>query len=340
MESIKFLFLLLFQVVLSVFLFILFQDKSKKPEKNVSLYLMSEEPVITILLWTWPFGYRFILNQCPSSFDITGCFFTANRTLFLEADAVVLHQRDVCSSKDQLPQFPRPPKQYWIWFSMESPSHIVNLSFIDNLINLTMSYRADSDIFTPWGWLKKPDNAQIFSIPKKTSLVAWVISNWNPSNRRIIYYQELKKHIHVNIYGKQHLPLPRANHSDTLSKYKFYLAFENSLHEDYITEKLWYNALVLGNVPVVLGPPRQNYERFIPPDSFIHVDDFSTAQELASYLLELDKDDHKYQQYFNWRSKLQPESAIPWVSHYCKICKALKEGPNYRTIPSISRWFK
>ncbi|XP_018414742.1 PREDICTED: alpha-(1,3)-fucosyltransferase 6-like [Nanorana parkeri] len=173
---------------------------------------------------------------------------------------------------------------------------------MDNLINLTMSYRADSDIFTPYGWLEKNDGTINFTIPEKSKIVAWAVSNWNPRSRRVQYYDQLKKYLHVDIYGGQHLPLPRNVHLQTISTYKFYFAFENSIHVDYITEKLWINSLESGTVPVVLGPTRANYERFIPPDSFIHVDDFSSAQELASYLLRLDKDDQKYQQYFNWRS--------------------------------------
>ncbi|XP_040266455.1 3-galactosyl-N-acetylglucosaminide 4-alpha-L-fucosyltransferase FUT3-like [Bufo bufo] len=303
--------------------------------------MSSNQSLLIILLWTWPSGHIFPLNQCPASVDSSGCFFTVNRSMYSMANAVVIHHRDVSRSKSLLPLVPRPSYQYWIWFSLESPSNLRSLTIMDNSINMTMSYRVDSDIFTPYGWLEKHNERENFTIPQKTRLVAWVISNWNTKHRRFSYYQELNQHIQIDLYGKRHLPLPRNLQLQTLSKYKFYLAFENSIHEDYITEKLWSNSFVAGTVPVVMGPPRENYERFIPPDSFIHVDDFSSSQELASYLLSLDKDDQKYQKYFKWRSSYQPvKPRKTWVTEYCKICKALKEAPLYRTIPSIAEWFK
>ncbi|XP_073410523.1 3-galactosyl-N-acetylglucosaminide 4-alpha-L-fucosyltransferase FUT3-like [Dendrobates tinctorius] len=293
-----------------------------------------------ILLWTWPSGHAFPLNDCPASIDSSGCFFTVNRSLYSMANAVVFHHRDLSRSKSLLPQVPRPPHQYWVWFSLESPSNIRNLSMMDNIMNLTMSYRLDSDIFMPYGRLGKLDKKQNFTIPKKTGLVAWLISNWKMQHRRYAYYLQLKQHIQIDIYGKYNLPLPRDIQFLHLATYKFYLAFENSIHEDYITEKLWANSFLIGTVPVVMGPPRENYERFIPPDSFIHVDDFSSAKELAHYLLNLAKDDQKYQQYFNWRSRFQLLRVRNiFEAAYCKVCKALKEAPAYRTIPSIAKWF-
>ncbi|KAG8544317.1 hypothetical protein GDO81_022701 [Engystomops pustulosus] len=301
----------------------------------------SNQSSIIILLWTWPSGHTFTLNQCPPSVDSSDCFFTVDRSMYSVANAVVIHHRDVSRSQSQLPQGPRPPNQYWIWFSLESPSNLRNLTIMDNLINMTMSYRTDSDIFTPYGWLEKSDDKVNFTIPQKTRLVAWTISNWKTKHKRFMYFTELKEYIQIDVYGKYHVPLPRKLQFQTLSTYKFYLAFENSIHEDYITEKLWSNAFLAGTVPVVMGPPRKNYERFVPPDSFIHVDDFSSPQELASYLLSLDKDDQKYQQYFTWRSRYQPvKLRKTWVTEYCKVCKALKEAPSYRTIPSIAEWFK
>ncbi|MEE6498525.1 hypothetical protein FKM82_003141 [Ascaphus truei] len=344
----KIIFLFILQATLSFVLFASFQDRDNLVRETDPVHgnstsesiLKPEEPLLLILLWTWPFGYHFPLNQCPHPFDTPGCFFTDNRSLYSSADAVVFHHRDVCNSRKQLPQITRPDKQYWIWFNLESPTHSPNLGFMDKLINLTMSYRADSDIWTTYGWLEKHDGVQNFTIPVKNKLVAWAISNWNPSSRRVQYYEELKKHIPIDRYGGNQKSLPAEKQTEVLSTYKFYLAFENSIHEDYITEKLWYNALVSGTVPVVIGPPRENYERFIPPDSFIHVDDFSTAKELATYLTDLEKDHQRYQQYFNWRSKYQPVGKTSYIMQYCKVCKALKNAPPYRTISSIAKWYK
>ncbi|XP_056384136.1 3-galactosyl-N-acetylglucosaminide 4-alpha-L-fucosyltransferase FUT3-like [Hyla sarda] len=297
------------------------------------------EADLIVLLWTWPFGDHFPLNECPKPFNDPRCFFTDNRSWYSNANAVIFHHRDVCSSESQMPQTPRPEGQYWVWFNLESPSHSPNLHFMDNLINLTMTYRSDSDIFTPYGWLQKKNVSQNFTIPDKSKLVAWAVSNWNPSSRRVQYYNELKDHIPIDVYGRQHNRLSMNNFNEVLSNYKFYLSFENSIHRDYITEKLWRNALESGTVPVVLGPPRENYEKLIPSDSFIHVDDFPSAKDLADYLLELDKDPIKYEQYFKWRSRLQPVGGIHWQTQYCKACIALHRAPSYRTIKSLSKWY-
>ncbi|KAM8938892.1 LOW QUALITY PROTEIN: 4-galactosyl-N-acetylglucosaminide 3-alpha-L-fucosyltransferase FUT5-like [Pelodytes ibericus] len=309
------------------------------PETQISTTTTPKERKLIILLWTWPFGSQFPLNQCPESAQCHDCFFTANRSFYDTADAVVFHHRDVCNSKKQMPQFTQPPGQYWVWLSLESPSHSPNLDFMDNLINITMSYRSDSDIFSPYGWLEKNDIIQNFTIPEKTKLAAWVVSNWNPRSKRVQFYEELKKYVTIDVYGRQHMSLPMESTLVTLSKYKFYFAFENSQHKDYITEKLWKNALMSGTVPVVLGTTRDNYEKFIPRDSFIHVDDFPSAKEFGAYLLDLDKNNQRYQQYFSWRSRLWPQGSTNWATHYCRVCKAIKDGPAFRTIPSISKWF-
>lgn len=82
----------------------------------------------------------------------------------------------------------------------------------------------------------------------------------------------------------------------------FYLALENSLCGDYITEKFWF-PLEVGMVPVVMGASREDYERVAPPGSFIHVDDFVSTRHLAEYLRYLRGNRTAYEEYFRWRQR-------------------------------------
>ena len=47
-----------------------------------------------------------------------------------------------------------------------------------------------------------------------------------------------------------------------------------------------------------MGARPEDYARAAPYKSYIHVDQFSGPRDLAQFLLELDKDDQKYNQYF------------------------------------------
>lgn len=298
---------------------------------------------LVVLLWTWPFHVPVELRRCsdlrPGTAD---CQLTANRSMYPWADAVIVHHREVSAQpRTQLPQAPRPPGQRWVWFSLESPSHCRQLRALDGYFNLTMSYRSDSDIFTPYGWLEPwsggPTAAQL-NLSAKTELVAWVVSNWRNASARVQYYHQLRAHLPVHVFGASHQPLPRASMMEVLSRYKFYLAFENSQHPDYITEKLWRNALEAWAVPVVLGPPRSSYERFLPPDAFIHVDDFPSPRALAQHLQALARDPARYLGYFRWRETLRP-CTRNWALDYCKACWHLQEEHRYQVVPSIASWF-
>ncbi|XP_020022089.2 4-galactosyl-N-acetylglucosaminide 3-alpha-L-fucosyltransferase FUT5-like [Castor canadensis] len=300
-------------------------------------------PPLLILLWTWPFHTPVALSRCSEMLPGTAdCQLTANRSLYPQADAVIVHHREVSSwPKAQLPPNLRPPGQRWVWFSMESPSHCQQLPAMDGYFNLTMSYRSDSDIFTPYGWLELgpglPVEAQV-NLSAKTELVAWVVSNWRANSARVQYFQKLQAHLHVDVFGGGHKPLPRDTMLERLTRYKFYLAFENSVHPDYITEKLWRNALQASAVPVVLGPSRRNYERFLPPDAFIHVNDFPSPRHLAQHLQALDRDHARYLSYFRWRQTLQPHTSS-WALAFCKACRRLQQDHRYQTVPSIASWF-
>ena len=91
----------------------------------------------------------------------------------------------------------------------------------------------------------------------KTKLAAAVISNCGHNSRRLEYIENLKKYISVDVFGKcgskKCIETTHKGCKETISKeYKFYFAFENSLCNDYITEK-FFSILSLDIVPVVLG---------------------------------------------------------------------------------------
>ncbi|OCT66235.1 3-galactosyl-N-acetylglucosaminide 4-alpha-L-fucosyltransferase FUT3 [Xenopus laevis] len=317
------------------------QETETIKNKNLDTKILTEkkETELVILVWVYPFGQRFPLDICGTDYGISGCKLTADRELYNVSDAVIIHHFDTMYNKDTLPQTPRPHYQRWVWFNLEPPLIIQNLHFLDNLFNLTMTFRQDSDIYIPYGRIEAAKEPQNVTIPLKSKLVAWVVSKWYPGAPRVKYYEELKKHISVDIYGTNHLELNKKDFNNTISEYKFYLAFENSIYKDYITEKIWSNAFGTWSVPVVLGTSRKNYERFIPGDAFIHVDDFSSAKELADFLLQLDKDDDRYRKYFHWRHQHRVILSGDWAAWFCKACRVLKQKTEYQVIHSVEKWF-
>ena len=192
---------------------------------------------------------------------------------------------------------PRPPGQRWVWMNFESPSYSPGLQGLaGNIFNWTLSYRADSDIFMPYSYLyprahpSEQPPGLVPALARKQGLVAWVVSNWDERQARVRYSRQLSQFVPVDVFGKAGpgQPLPDAELVHTVALYKFYLAFENSQHLDYITEKLWRNAFLAGAVPIMLGPNHTTYERFVPSYAFIHVDDFPSASSLATHLQFLD----------------------------------------------------
>ena len=130
----------------------------------------------------------------------------------------------------------------------------------------------------------------VFFRSSKTKLVFWAVSHCETASKRELYAEALQQFITVDIYGKcGPLECPNAESIDcfiSLSReYKFYLAFENSLCSEYVTEKFW-RTVRLPIVPVVMGGT--DYKKIAPPNSFIDVNDFPTVEALANYLLYLD----------------------------------------------------
>uniref|UniRef100_A0A672F6G7 Fucosyltransferase n=1 Tax=Salarias fasciatus TaxID=181472 RepID=A0A672F6G7_SALFA len=302
---------------------------------------VSEDNSTETLLLVWHYSAR-TPHDCWRSFQISGCTITGDRSMYNKADAVIMWHQNVnhdviYHEKAPLPPEPRPPAQKWIWLNVEPPTKVPRLCKYEGIYNLTLSYREDSDIFVPYGYLIP--NVLLDKVPQtrfakklnsssdpRPGFVAWVVSHWENSLERVQFYNHLKEFIKIDLFGRAGttiLPPGRDSVVQMIRQYRFYLAFENSQHTDYITEKLW-NTVRGGAIPVVLGPSRKNYERFLPPEAFIHVDDFPTVQELALYLLKVKDSPSLIQMHLSWRRDYSVYMTSMWGEFYCTACKAVR----------------
>ncbi|XP_063064993.1 alpha-(1,3)-fucosyltransferase 7-like [Engraulis encrasicolus] len=302
----------------------------------------------TVLIWYWAFGFNQGIGGtvCKDRFGIPNCILSADRSLFSKADFIVFHNRELINGQQRLPlHLPRPQNQGWVWFSIESPAHNGNLRPFAGKFNYTMSYRRDADFFMPYGWLAPhnvgPGMTVHDFIPKdKSHLACWIVSNYAAHHRRTRVYNRLKQVIKVEVYGGAvHRRLDGKDKLPTISHCYFYLAFENSEFQDYITEKLWSNALQGGAVPVVLGPSRRNYEAMIPKDSFIHVDDFRSVEELGQFLKQVAGDRQRYASYFKCKLNYTVAHTSNWlVEPQCRICTKINTLQRPKVYTDLQSW--
>ncbi|KAM4631512.1 4-galactosyl-N-acetylglucosaminide 3-alpha-L-fucosyltransferase 9-like [Polymixia lowei] len=300
-----------------------------------------------MLLWFWPKNKQFDFKDCEKFFNIDGCHLTDNRSLVSKADGILFFHEAIKDDLSNLPRLPRPGFQRWIWFNMESPNNTLKIPGIHSLFNLTLNYRQDADIQVRWRLTVKKRTDEDFVLPKKKRLLCWIVGKNDPqtgSGTRYSYYRELVKHIKVDVFGSAFGSLLKSkDYFSTISCCKFYLAFENSISKDYITEK-FNGPLAVGTVPIVLGPPRQNYEDFVPGDSFIHVNDFPDAKTLAEFLLKLDKDNEAYMHYFKWRKNYSAKRHLIGQNHefshaICLACAHIGRTKEYRVVRDLNKWY-
>ena len=112
-------------------------------------------------------------------------------------------------------------------------------------------------------------------------------------------------------------------YKETLKSYKFYLSFENTKCEEYITEKFFTALSTEESIPIALGGASiQDYINAAPPHSYIHVDEHTSVRSLAKKLEYLSENETAYKEYF-WWTKYYRVTGV-W-DHYrsaqCDLCE-------------------
>ncbi len=240
--------------------------------------------------------------------------------------------------------------QVWVFYLLESAENTrLDLRHYANVFNWTMTYRLDSDVYHPYA--RFVEKKQAPSPPRwsltstslnhrkkeKPKLVAWVVSNCYTHSNRETFVGDLQKFIPVDIYGfcgdlRCVGETSFECYASLAKSYKFYLAFENSLCLDYVTEK-FFESLNHDMVPIVYGGA--NYSAHAPPGSYINARDFESAEALAKYLHYLDFHPDEYAKYFKWKEQYEVVPSEGW----CSLCTKLKKNRGSKSYFNIWKWW-
>ena len=325
--------------------------------RNISISISNSTTMVgtsekIILLWTTWFGINFV-ESLGNSRPITcgpnknKCFLTGDKNLYSNSSAVVFHipEGDLLKGIIAASNMSRPPDQRWIFFTQEPPPNILRyhefLPYSRSLFNWTMTYKFSSDIRQSYSYVvpgkfKGGYDPNRNYLENRTKTAIAFISNCK--RPRLHAVRELKKYIDVDVYGKCGNPC-KADCFSLLPKYKFYLAFENAVCEDYITEKTYRNAFTNEIVPVIISGANLSNPAVVPPNSFINGLNFKMAVDLADYLKKIGSDPQLYNKFFKWRDEWSLRDGGTYLIP-CDVCNKLYEPIQCITVyDDIEQWY-
>jgi hypothetical protein len=235
--------------------------------------------------------------------------YTTDRARFAGADMVVFHVPTIRRVKPW--RLRKRRGQLWVAWSMES---VENYPLLEDArsaaaFDLTMTYERGADVWTPYIPPTFEERCR-HPAPPKTEAAPLVMFQSSAHDRsgRIPYAAALMRHIRIDSFGAilNNRTLPEADRGiltkrAVAGRYRFCIAFENSIAPDYVTEKL-FDAYLAGAVPVYRGAP--NVADFAPaPGSYIDAAAFPDPAALAAHLHEIAGDEAAYASFHRWRER-------------------------------------
>ena len=167
------------------------------------------------------------------------------------------------------------------------------------------------------------------------------ISNCNAWQRNLYVQQLQDLGLRIDHFGGCSFGKERKTGSQSKevlqAGYPFILAFENSLLDDYVTEKYFQGLMNDKSIMVYMGSRNLNESLYAPVRDkryFIHALDY-TPQELFMHLTNLLADSSRFEEYLQWHlePKLQPGFGVELASQnfvnvtgwICRTCMFARE---------------
>ena len=251
-------------------------------------------------------------EKCP----IKNCLITTNKSLMSSSDLVVFNLND---------NFKLPNRvnisQLWAYFLYEPfDQNNFNKQSLNSLFNWSSTYMSDSTFFSfhyrnlNMEWTNSILNRNELKKPTTNKgLIATIINECKYYKDHLIYLNELKKYIQVDVYGKcgdfnycEETFKDNYSHEkclEYLSKnYKYYFAFETNVCDNYVTDK-FFNVLKYDLVPIIFKS--FDHDKYVPNSAYINVNKYSTAKSLADYILYLESNLTAYLNHFEWKKHIK-----------------------------------
>ncbi|XP_013199806.2 alpha-(1,3)-fucosyltransferase B [Amyelois transitella] len=351
--------LLLFILIMFMFIVIWTWNDEKRES--------SANPVI--VWWTNGFPGTQGTKLCP---DNLKCEVFCDKSI-RNGDAYLFYGSNI--NIEDLPLPRRANKVLWGLYHEESPRNLEELMHEEmlNIFNFSSTYSRFSDVPFPLQHLNSANeitNTEYFvetadknRFLKDISAIMYLQSDCETSTERDQYVKELMKLIKVDSYGlclkNKEMPLKFTedylNNLDNeeflkfVARYKFVIAIENGICNDYVTEKFW-RAIKIGTVPIYFGSPSVR-DWFPNEQSAILIKDYPTPKALYNHVRMLLENDTLYETYLEHKTKqiitnqkLVEElrsrpyqlNALETVEKFeCFVCKKLHE--KYRKISIVDK---
>ena len=159
------------------------------------------------------------------------------------------------------------------------------------------------------------------------------LANFRAKSDRLDVIESLREFgVKIDVYGKcqptKIWPEDNPSKIDLISRYKFTLAFENVVSQDYVSEK-FADPLSAGSVPVYLGSGSAIL--FAPTNaSFISLSSFENLRALSRHLLWLASHNDEYEKLLEWKKQLPSKgfmrflNAMHEMHPMCQLCHTVR----------------
>lgn len=327
-------------------------------------YIQKEPPTapdITILLWSDTKFSKNVMSlkntRCRSP-EGAWCNLTQDRSLYNQSEAVVFHIESH-PRKEDYPAY-QLSFQKWVMIEDEAPPQTniswprkLTMDYIKHHFNITTTTSASSTVRLAAGYkldldptLEKTLNEQNINYSaNKTRYVAWFVSHCETQGHREDYVEELKKYIDIDVYGAcgnftcgKKFAYEECDMPVLSSTYKFYLSFESSLCEDYISEKLWrFIFRPITTIPIVFGLGK--YKEIMPSETYLDVKDYGTPKDLADAIRKIGDDPEVFNHYVRKRLSYKMREAYD-ASYQRRLCGYLhKKRKELDIVPDLAEFW-